>query len=170
MCLHDRFAFADGADGDGPPSERGPLTWDELLAGPLARNQWLRFYPKPVHPAVVDRVRAAIEAAPYPVNHLWREAVAVRKTYRLLGADGRTCESPTPGLLGGNGKDMIYGKLTCGSAVSAIRRWGDAYARHRVFFADEATAKAAGFRPCGNCMRAEYAEWTKAREAAGGAG
>jgi methylphosphotriester-DNA--protein-cysteine methyltransferase len=28
-----------------------------------------------------------------------------------------------------------------------------------VFFADEATAVAAGYRPCGNCMKAEYREW-----------
>jgi methylphosphotriester-DNA--protein-cysteine methyltransferase len=31
-----------------------------------------------------------------------------------------------------------------------------------VFFADEATAIAAGYRPCAGCMRAEYKEW-KAR-------
>jgi methylphosphotriester-DNA--protein-cysteine methyltransferase len=33
----------------------------------------------------------------------------------------------------------------------------------RVFFADEATAIAAGYRPCGACMRAEYRAW-KARQ------
>jgi methylphosphotriester-DNA--protein-cysteine methyltransferase len=30
---------------------------------------------------------------------------------------------------------------------------------HRVFFADEATAIAAGYRPCGACLRERYAEW-----------
>jgi methylphosphotriester-DNA--protein-cysteine methyltransferase len=28
-----------------------------------------------------------------------------------------------------------------------------------VFFSDEATAMAAGFRPCGACMRQRYTEW-----------
>jgi AraC family transcriptional regulator, regulatory protein of adaptative response / DNA-3-methyladenine glycosylase II len=31
--------------------------------------------------------------------------------------------------------------------------------RHRVFFADEATALAAGYRPCGHCLRDRYAAW-----------
>jgi methylphosphotriester-DNA--protein-cysteine methyltransferase len=38
---------------------------------------------------------------------------------------------------------------------------------HRVFFADEATAIAAGYRPCGACMRREYAAWKAARDLAG---
>jgi ATP-dependent helicase/nuclease subunit B len=29
----------------------------------------------------------------------------------------------------------------------------------RLFFADEATAIAAGYRPCGNCMRDQYKAW-----------
>ena len=49
--------------------------------------------------------------------------------------------------------------------LRAIRQGG--YVRHRVFFADEATAIAAGYRPCGTCMRAEYAAW-KVRAAADG--
>ncbi|MDP4128201.1 MAG: Ada metal-binding domain-containing protein, partial [Bacillota bacterium] len=31
--------------------------------------------------------------------------------------------------------------------------------KHRVFFADEETAIAAGYRPCARCMPKEYAEW-----------
>jgi methylphosphotriester-DNA--protein-cysteine methyltransferase len=34
--------------------------------------------------------------------------------------------------------------------------------RHRVFFADEATAIAAGYRPCARCMPEAYRLW-KAR-------
>jgi methylphosphotriester-DNA--protein-cysteine methyltransferase len=34
-----------------------------------------------------------------------------------------------------------------------------------VFFADEETAIAAGFRPCGACMREEYRRWKTARAA-----
>lgn len=34
---------------------------------------------------------------------------------------------------------------------------------HRVFFADEETAIAAGYRPCGNCLREKYREWKAAQ-------
>ena len=87
------------------------------------------------------------------------------KTYRLTGADGRPYESATAGALGGNRRARIYGRLDCPSARRALPR---GYAKHRVFFADEATAMAAGYRPCGTCMRAEYAAW-KARAAAAAA-
>jgi hypothetical protein len=80
------------------------------------------------------------------------------KRYRLLGVDGLVYESTEPGTLGGNGKARIYGRLDCGSARAALSR---GYAAHRVFFADEETAIAAGFRPCGNCMREAYRAWKK---------
>jgi hypothetical protein len=83
------------------------------------------------------------------------------RTWTLLGRDGTAYESPVPGTLGGNGKARIYGRLDCGSALAALRRGG--YAEHRVFFADRETALAAEYRPCGNCLRAEYREW-KARQ------
>jgi methylphosphotriester-DNA--protein-cysteine methyltransferase len=35
--------------------------------------------------------------------------------------------------------------------------------RWRVFFADEATATAAGYRPCAVCMRDEYRAWKAAQ-------
>jgi methylphosphotriester-DNA--protein-cysteine methyltransferase len=35
------------------------------------------------------------------------------------------------------------------------------YARHRVFFADEATAIAAGYRPCARCLPGRYALWKR---------
>ena len=31
--------------------------------------------------------------------------------------------------------------------------------QHRVFFADEPTAIAAGYRPCAGCMPVEYRAW-----------
>jgi methylphosphotriester-DNA--protein-cysteine methyltransferase len=80
------------------------------------------------------------------------------KIYQLLGADGRAYASETKGTLGGNRRLKIYGRLDCPSALRAIKRGGP-YARHRVFFADEASAVAAGFRPCGICMRAAYRQW-----------
>ncbi len=81
------------------------------------------------------------------------------KKYRLLGADGQTYESETPGQYGGNRKLKIYGRLDCPSALSAIKRFPGSYERHRVFFADEKTALAAGYRPCGNCLRKKYKEY-----------
>lgn len=81
------------------------------------------------------------------------------KMYKLLGADGKEYLSETPGTLGGNSKDKIYGRLNCYSALNAIKHYPGSYERVRVFFADERTALAAGYRPCGNCMKAEYREY-----------
>jgi methylphosphotriester-DNA--protein-cysteine methyltransferase len=39
--------------------------------------------------------------------------------------------------------------------------------RHRVFFADEATAIAAGYRPCAVCLPERYALWKRACVQAG---
>ena len=84
------------------------------------------------------------------------------KMYRLLGPDGVEYLSEQPGALGGNRKLKIYGRLDCWSANRAIPR---GYAQHRVFFADEQTAIAAGYRPCGHCMRDEYRAWKAERHA-----
>lgn len=78
------------------------------------------------------------------------------KQYRLLGPDG-PCLSDTPGTFGGNRKARIYGRLDCPSALAALRKGG--YVQCRVFFADEATAIACGYRPCGNCLREKYRAW-----------
>ena len=81
------------------------------------------------------------------------------KVYKLLNADGNFYESTTPGQFGGNSKLKIYGRLDCPSAISTIRRFPGIYEQHRVFFADEKTALAAGYRPCGNCLRQKYREY-----------
>ncbi|WP_437737375.1 PD-(D/E)XK nuclease family protein [Sorangium sp. So ce1335] len=91
----------------------------------------------------------------------------VRKAYWLLGPDGHRYESMTPGTLGGNAKAKIYGRLNCGSALASIRDYGESYTRHRVFFADEDAAIAAGYRPCGNCMRARFVAWKEAQHGTG---
>ena len=78
-------------------------------------------------------------------------------TYVLLGADGRLYESDVKGQCGGHRGQRIYGRLDCPSALRAIARGG--YVRHRVFFADEATAVAAGYRPCAVCCAARYHSW-----------
>ena len=82
------------------------------------------------------------------------------KMYKLLGANGELYSSETPGTFGGNGKLKIYGRLDCPSALSTIRRFPGSYEKSRVFFADEKTALAAGYRPCGNCLREKYREYT----------
>jgi len=80
------------------------------------------------------------------------------KMYRLLGKDRRIYSSSVPGSLGGNGRMKVYGQLNCSSAIRAVAA-GNTYQKHRVFFADEETAVAAGYRPCGNCMRQQYRAW-----------
>jgi hypothetical protein len=78
--------------------------------------------------------------------------------YRLLGPDGRSYQSDAKGLIGGNQRAKIYGRLDCAQALAALRR-GPIYQQYRVFFADEQTAIAAGYRPCGACMREAYQKW-----------
>ncbi len=88
-----------------------------------------------------------------------------KKTYTLLGADGKFYQSEIKGTLGGNKNFKIYGRFDCGTANSTIRRFPGSYEKHRVFFADEKTALAAGFRPCGTCMKKEYREYKENPEA-----
>jgi hypothetical protein len=82
-----------------------------------------------------------------------------KKRYTLLGADHRFYRSHRPGSLGGHRRGKIYGRLDCPAALRAIAR--DGYVRHRVFFAEESTAIAAGYRPCAVCLRAEYTAWKR---------
>ena len=77
--------------------------------------------------------------------------------YSLIGKDGTSYESATPGTLGGHKATRIYGRLDCPSALRALANGG--YVTHRVFFADEATAVAAGYRPCARCLPERYRDW-----------
>jgi methylphosphotriester-DNA--protein-cysteine methyltransferase len=61
--------------------------------------------------------------------------------------------------LGGNKKARIYGTLSCGAGKRLHRE-------DRVFFVDEAEALAAGYRPCGNCMRERYVAWLAEQQVA----
>ena len=79
------------------------------------------------------------------------------KTYTLLGVDGKYYQSSEPGLLGAHKKLKIYGRLDCPSALRYIAK--GQYVKNRVFFKDEETAIAAGFRPCAKCMPKEYKLW-----------
>jgi len=78
-------------------------------------------------------------------------------SYTLLGADGRPRLAEVKGQWGGHRAAKIYGRLDCPSALRAIARGG--YVRQRVFFADEATAIAAGYRPCARCCAGRYRSW-----------
>ena len=79
------------------------------------------------------------------------------KLYRLIGPDGREVLSKTPGTLGGHRRTKGYGRLDCPVALRWIAK--GYYVKHRVFFADEETAIAAGYRPCAVCMPEEYRRW-----------
>jgi methylated-DNA-[protein]-cysteine S-methyltransferase len=83
------------------------------------------------------------------------------KQYTLIGADNVAFASATAGTLGGHRTDRIYGTLGCPGAARAIARGG--YVANRVFFADEPTAIAAGYRPCATCLSDAYRTWKEHR-------
>jgi Metal binding domain of Ada len=77
--------------------------------------------------------------------------------YRLIGADGIEYLSETKGTLGGHRRNKIYGSLDCAGAAHWIAKGH--YVKQRVFFADEAAAIAAGYRPCAGCLPEAYKIW-----------
>ncbi|MCC6704982.1 MAG: metal-binding protein [Thermomicrobiales bacterium] len=79
------------------------------------------------------------------------------RTWTLIGADGKPYASDRPGTLGGHRKNRIYGRLDCPGALRWIALGH--YVKQRVFFLDEATAIAAGYRPCAVCLPEEYKHW-----------
>ena len=87
------------------------------------------------------------------------------KLYKLIGPDGTCYLSNTKGLFGGHRGGRGYGRMDCRAALRAIAKGG--YVRHRVFFADEATAILAGYRPCAVCLPERYAIWKRACAAVG---
>jgi hypothetical protein len=99
-----------------------------------------------------------------PVGRQWDRSIGTARVltteapvpYHLLQPDGTLRESERPGTLGGNATLRIYGRLDCSRAIAALPL---GYANHRVFFADEDAAIAAGFRPCGRCMNERYTIW-----------
>jgi hypothetical protein len=79
------------------------------------------------------------------------------KTYTLIGSDGKPYASEEKGTLGGHRKQRLYGRLDCPTALRFVA--AGTYAKNRVFFSDEVTAIAAGYRPCARCMPSEYGAW-----------
>jgi hypothetical protein len=88
------------------------------------------------------------------------EITEPQRVWLLIGPDGEPRDSASPGASGGHRRSRIYGRLDCPAALRAIRRGG--YVTERVFFATDADAVAAGYRPCAVCLPAAYATW-KAR-------
>ncbi|MDD3395402.1 MAG: Ada metal-binding domain-containing protein [Anaerotignum sp.] len=85
--------------------------------------------------------------------------MGLEKKYTLIGANGEPHLSDKKGMLGGHRKNKIYGQLDCPAALRTIAK--GKYVKNRVFFEDEETAIAAGYRPCAVCMPKEYASWKK---------
>ena len=85
------------------------------------------------------------------------------KMYKLIDENGKEYLSLERGTIGGNEKQKVYGRLDCPTALSFIKRFGNAYTDYRVFFKDEATAIAAGYRPCGNCMKEHFKLWKEGK-------
>jgi len=80
-----------------------------------------------------------------------------KKLYKLRDEFNKEYLSENPGTFGGHKRLKIYGRLDCPSAFWHISQGH--YVKYRVFFADEKTAKKAGYRPCGICMKKEYKKW-----------
>jgi hypothetical protein len=76
-----------------------------------------------------------------------KDAAARQRAVRRLIHNGTI-------TLGGNIPAKIYGTLSCASGKKMK-------AENRVFFQNEAEAIAAGYRPCGHCMRKKYLKWKK---------
>lgn len=79
----------------------------------------------------------------------------------LIDANGKPYDSSEPGLFGGHKKLKIYGRLDCPSAARYIAK--GQYVKFRVFFKDEETAIAAGYRPCAICMPEAYKKWKESQ-------
>lgn len=77
--------------------------------------------------------------------------------YKLIDGNGVQYLSEIPGILGGNKRLKIYGRLDCPSANRWIQK--GYYVQDRVFFASEEDAINAGYRPCAICMKEKYLEW-----------
>lgn len=84
--------------------------------------------------------------------------------YTLLNADNKLYQSDEKGKFGGNKTTKIYGKLDCKVAGRYLSK--GYYSKNRVFFADEQTAVAAGYRPCAVCMPDEYKIWKENKNGA----
>ena len=87
----------------------------------------------------------------------------LKRRYEILGPNGKPVWTGVKGSLGGNSRAKIYGTLDCPKALGALGKKNSPYKRFRVFFANRRAAKAAGYRPCGICLKDEYQAWKATR-------
>lgn len=160
-------------DGDWASWSRKPVhSIQEALQSIMENDQWIYLYPEKVHAEhaaplwklVLDTAHMQDQESFDSWNDCqgnnWKRACLLNnKKFLLLDSDGNHYESTAPGELGGYRPKRIYGRLDCPSVLRAIAKGG--YVEHRVFFADEQAAIAAGYRPCGKCMKEQYAKWKK---------
>ena len=94
----------------------------------------------------------------------------------VIGHDGKTCvagaRATLAGRRGSSKISSVYGRLEpCHGAARALKRCDDnpgercPYREAQVFFLDEQSAIAAGFRPCAHCFPEKYQAWKAAQEA-----
>ncbi|MCX8489865.1 MAG: metal-binding protein [Cyclobacteriaceae bacterium] len=60
-------------------------------------------------------------------------------------------------ILAGNSRLKIYGTLSCLSGKRMKRI-------NRVFFRSQKEATEHGYRPCGHCLKIDYATWKKSKK------
>ena len=110
----------------------------------------------PLRPAVHPRARLPrrrlMATPPEPTA-----AAGHWQRYTLLGADRRPTAARPPARSAGTAAARSTAGSTARAALRAIAAGG--YVAHRVFFADEPTAVAAGYRPCAVCLPQAYRTW-----------
>lgn len=118
---------------------------------------------------LVARINALLNACESHINEndeeipgILEETYVREAFYYLQDEQNQTYISREPGALGGHYKLKIYGRLDCPSANRYLKQ--GKYVKHRVFFKDEATAIAAGYRPCGVCMPEAYRKWKEGQK------
>lgn len=118
---------------------------------------------------LVARINALLDACEPHTNENGEEVPGILEStygskpfYYLQDEQNQTYISQDPGAFGGHYKLKIYGRLDCPSANRYLKQ--GQYVKHRVFFKDEATAIAAGYRPCGVCMPEAYRKWKETQK------
>lgn len=102
-----------------------------------------------------ENIKNMYEQLLYNLKQAIRQSQGIQ--FRLIDSSGKEYLSSIPGMLGGNKKLKIYGRLDCPSAKKWIEK--GYYISNRVFFENEDIAIAARYRPCAICMPNAYKKW-----------
>lgn len=115
---------------------------------------------------LIARINALLKACSMECddngNPVPEQVELLQKHYYLQDSNDQTYLSKNPGQFGGHYKLKIYGRLDCPSAARYLAK--GQYVRYRVFFENEDTAIAAGYRPCGVCMKEAYKKWKSGQQ------